>query len=207
MALWKQDIFTVLGRNLPRQKNREIIFYGEWKENIYKKRKSLQFHEERFKVLLPETKEAIQEVLADEVPGIGKKTAKAIVDAFGTDTFHVLKEPPKHETIPRIKLMAVRNFIKAEERKERLCYLMGTYDLKKGQARKVLKAFGEDATEMLDANIYNLYKAGISLADIEMNHEHPKKRKMIQSESDAGFIQQSQDYVKIKGILLFMKMI
>ena len=149
LALWKQDIFTVLGRDLPRQKNREIIFYGEWKENIYKKRKSLQFHAERFKVLLPETKEAIQEVLADEVPGIGKKTAKAIVDAFGTDTFHVLKEPPKHETIPRIKLMAVRNFIKAEERKERLCYLMGTYDLKKGQARKVLKAFGEDATEML----------------------------------------------------------
>ena len=107
LALWKQDIFTVLGRDLPRQKNREIIFYGEWKENIYKKRKSLQFHAERFKVLLPETKEAIQEVLADEVPGIGKKTAKAIVDAFGTDTFHVLKEPPKHETIPRIKLMAV----------------------------------------------------------------------------------------------------
>ena len=72
LALWKQDIFTVLGRDLPRQKNREIIFYGEWKENIYKKRKSLQFHAERFKVLLPETKEAIQEVLADEVPGIGK---------------------------------------------------------------------------------------------------------------------------------------
>ena len=74
-------------------------------------------------------------VLSDDVktiskaPGIGKKTAKAIVDAFGTDTFHVLKEPPKHETIPRIKLMAVRNFIKAEERKERLCYLMGTYCL------------------------------------------------------------------------------
>lgn len=177
LALWKQDIFTVLGRDLPRQKNREIIFYGEWKENIYKKRKSLQFHAERFKVLLPETKEAIQEVLADEVPGIGKKTAKAIVDAFGTDTFHVLKEPPKHETIPRIKLMAVRNFIKAEERKERLCYLMGTYDLKKGQARKVLKAFGEDATEMLDANIYNLYKAGISLADIEMNHEPSEEEK------------------------------
>lgn len=177
LALWKQDIFTVLGRDLPRQKNREIIFYGEWKENIYKKRKSLQFHAERFKVLLPETKEAIQEVLADEVPGIGKKTAKAIVDAFGTDTFQVLKEPPKHETIPRIKLMAVRNFIKAEERKERLCYLMGTYDLKKGQARKVLKAFGEDATEMLDANIYNLYKAGISLADIEMNHEPSEEEK------------------------------
>lgn len=139
LALWKQDIFTVLGRDLPRQKNREIIFYGEWKENIYKKRKSLQFHAERFKVLLPETKEAIQEVLADEVPGIGKKTAKAIVDAFGTDTFHVLKEPPKHETIPRIKLMAVRNFIKAEERKERLCYLMGTYDLKKVRPEKFLK--------------------------------------------------------------------
>ena len=52
-------------------------------------------------------------VLSDDVktiskaPGIGKKTAKAIVDTFGTDTFHVLKEPPKHETIPRIKLMAV----------------------------------------------------------------------------------------------------
>lgn len=89
--------------------------------------------------MLPETKEAIQEVLADEVPGIGKKTAKAIVDAFGTDTFHVLKEPPKHETIPRIKLMAVRNFIKAEERKERLCYLMGTYDLKKVRPEKFLK--------------------------------------------------------------------
>ena len=72
-ALWKEDIFTVLGRDLPRQKNREVIFYGEWKENIYKKRKSLQFHANRFKVLLPETKEAIREVLADEVAGIGKR--------------------------------------------------------------------------------------------------------------------------------------
>lgn len=177
LALWKQDIFTVLGRDLPRQKNREIVFYGEWKENIYKKRKSLQFHAERFKVLLPETKEAIQEVLADEVPGIGKKTAKAIIDAFGTDTFHVLKEKdlPKQKTIPKIKLLAVRNFIKAEERKEMLFYLMATYDLKKDQARKVLAAFGEDATETLDKNIYNLYKAGISLADIEKNHEPSKE--------------------------------
>ena len=169
-------------------------------KNIYKKRKSLQFHAERFKVLLPETKEAIQEVLADEVPGIGKKTAKAIVDAFGTDTFHVLKEPPKHETIPRIKLMAVRNFIKAEERKERLCYLMGTYDLKKGQARKVLKAFGEDATEMLDANIYNLYKAGISLADIEMNHEPSEEEKNDTNQNPVrDLFRDYKDYVKNKG--------
>lgn len=46
----------------------------------------------------------------------------------------------------------------------------------------MLKAFGEDATEMLDANIYNLYKAGISLADIEMNHEPSEEEKMIRSE-------------------------
>lgn len=43
LALWKQDIFTVLGRDLPRQKNREIIFYGEWKENIYKKENPCSF--------------------------------------------------------------------------------------------------------------------------------------------------------------------
>ena len=73
--------------------------------------------------MLPETKEAIQEVLADEVPGIGKKTAKAIVDAFGTDTFHVLKEPPKHETIPRIKLMAVRKLYQ-KLRKEKKDYVI-----------------------------------------------------------------------------------
>lgn len=30
---------------------------------------------------------------------------------------------------------------------------------------------------MLDANIYNLYKAGISLADIEMNHEPSEEEK------------------------------
>lgn len=60
---------------------------------------------------------------------------------------------------------------------------------------------------MLDANIYNLYKAGISLADIEMNHEPSEEEKMIRSESGAGFIPRLQDYVKIKDILLFMKMI
>ena len=78
LALWKQDIFTVLGRDLPRQKNREIIFYGEWKENIYKKRKSLQFHAERFKVLLPETKEAIQEVLQMKFLESGKRQQKLL---------------------------------------------------------------------------------------------------------------------------------
>lgn len=49
---------------------------------------------------------------------------------------------------------------------------------------------------MLDANIYNLYKAGISLADIEMNHEPSEEEKMIRSESGAGFIPRLQDYVK-----------
>lgn len=176
-ALWKEDIFTVLGRDLPRQKNREVIFYGEWKENIYKKRKSLQFHANRFKVLLPETKEAIREVLADEVAGIGKKTAQEIADVYGTDTFKILKDPPEHSKIPKIKLMAVRNFIRAEERKEKIFYLMATYDLKKGQARKVFTSLGDDATEMLDQNIYNLYKAGISLADIEKNYT-PSKEKL-----------------------------
>lgn len=176
-ALWKQDIFTVLGRDLPRQKNREIIFYGEWKENVYKKRRSLQFHAERFKVLLPETKEAIREVLADEVAGIGKKTAQEIVDAYGTDTFKILKDPQEHQTIPKIKLMAVRNFIRAEERKEKLFHLMSIYDLKKGQARKVFAVFGDDAVEMLDQNIYNLYKAGISFADIEKTY-NPSKEKL-----------------------------
>ena len=39
----------------------------------------------------------------------------------------------------------------------------------KRSGQKVLKAFEKMVTEMLDANIYNLYKAGISLADIEMN--------------------------------------
>ena len=38
LALWKQDIFTVLGRNLPRQKNREIIFMENGKKISIKKK-------------------------------------------------------------------------------------------------------------------------------------------------------------------------
>ena len=199
LALWKNDIFTVLGRDLPKQKNREIIFYGEWKENVYKKRKSLQFHTERFKVLLPETKEAIQEVLADEVPGIGAKTAKEIVNEFGTDTFTILKDPPMNSKIKRIKLIAVRNFIRAEERKEMLCHLMSTYDLKKGQARKALTAFGDDVTEVLDDNIYNLYKAGILLPDIEKNYHPDKEQKNDKIRIRCGIFSAITKLCKDKG--------
>lgn len=167
-AIWREDIFTAIGNDLPMKKDRETILYGKWESNEYKGRSSLQFRVERYRVLLPTDRNAIENVLANEIPGIGKKIAKTIVEAYGEDTFKVLQEgPPMNNEIPKSKSIAVREYIKAEKRKERLFSLMSFYSISKRQAKKALSRFGEKTESILENNIYFLYQSGVSLEAID----------------------------------------
>ena len=70
-AVWKETIFTALGNDLPQKKNRTIKLYGEWKENVYKGKTSLQLDVQQYELLLPTNLTDIREILVKEVPGIG----------------------------------------------------------------------------------------------------------------------------------------
>lgn len=180
-ARWSEDIFTAIGNELPMKKDRETILYGRWETNEYKGQKSLQFRTERSYVLLPTEKQHIENVLANEIPGIGKKMAKTIVDAYGEDTFSVLENGPtlKNE-IPKSKAIAVREFIQKEKKKQRICSLMALYSLKKCQAKKALKKFGDQAEEILRKNVYHLYQADMTLDMIDkINHNNVPADDMV----------------------------
>ena len=91
-AVWKETIFTALGSDLPQKKNRNIKLYGEWKENVYKGKTSLQLHVLQYKSVLPTNEKEIKEILVKEVPGIGNIQAEELLKKLGSDLFETIKK-------------------------------------------------------------------------------------------------------------------
>lgn len=83
--------FTAIGNNLPDTDSIEIDMQGKWIKSNY----GLQLQVDTYEEILPQTKEGIMGYLSSGmVKGIGPKTARLIVDLFGTRTFDVLDNYP-----------------------------------------------------------------------------------------------------------------
>lgn len=84
--------FTAVGNNLPDTDAIEVYLLGKWVKNRY----GTQLQVEAYEEVLPQTKKGIEAYLASGmVRGIGPKTAKLIVDKFGTRTFEILDNYPQ----------------------------------------------------------------------------------------------------------------
>ena len=90
------EAFTAVG-NLPgAAAGRSYILRGEFvTHHTYGE----QFAIREFEETMPSTKDGIREFLASgAMKGIGRKTAAAIVAAFGADTLRVIEEEPQRLT-------------------------------------------------------------------------------------------------------------
>ena len=140
-AVWKETIFTALGSDLPQKKNRNIKLYGEWKENVYKGKTSLQLHVLQYKSVLPTNEKEIKEILVKEVPGIGNIQAEELLKKLGSDLFETIKKADSGEAcgISEQNFTMISSFVKRQEQEERLFQLVTDFKLSKGQAKKAIK--------------------------------------------------------------------
>lgn len=88
----KPQTIKVLGQNLPHQSDWKIQFDGEWKNHP---KYGWEFIAQGHVLLQPDTKKGIEKYLCSSLfKGIGVKTAKAIVEKFGTETLKVIENEP-----------------------------------------------------------------------------------------------------------------
>ena len=149
---------TITGTNLPAIESVEIEYFGEWVTN---KKYGLQFKADSYKFVNPTTEKGIVSFLKSKAfPGIGEKTAVAIVSAFGTKTLDTIRESPnKLLTVPGITPSKVGTIITAYKKNEafsNITVFLAKYGLSSDSIVKINEKYGEKAVEMIEDNPYEI---------------------------------------------------
>lgn len=147
---------TVTGSALPAVEAVDICYYGEW---VTGKKYGLSFRADSYQFVEPKTQSGILAFLKSKAfPGIGAKTAKAIVDTFGDDTLEVIKETPqKLLTIEGITTSKLGNIIMAYKKNEAyntLAVFLYPYGISGDSIARIHEKFGSEASELIKKNPY-----------------------------------------------------
>ena len=133
-----------------------------------------QFQVDIYKTLLPTGLEQIENYLSSGlIKGIGKYTAKKIVDAFKEDTFDIIQNKPERLTeidgIGEKKAdMITKSFQEQADVKEVMMFLQA-HNISTGYSMKIFKKYGNNTINVIKDNPYRLaediYGIGFKLAD------------------------------------------
>lgn len=120
-----------------------------------------QFKIETFEKVMPEDAKSLEKYLASGViKGVGKATAKRIVDRFKDETIHVLKfEPDKLALVKGISREKAENIVEsfnAEWELWQIVKFLEQFGIGANNANKVYKKLGQTAIEQIEANPYIL---------------------------------------------------
>lgn len=148
----------VIGRNLPRIVDQTILFSGEWK---YSAKYGYTFYADSYVFLMPEKKRGIIKFLASpKFKGIGKKTAEAIVDAFGDDTLNVIENTPEKlmqvKGLDLKKIDTIKTVYAESVALNRLTVYLNTFGLSSGVIGNIYEKYKKDAEEIIKQNPYVL---------------------------------------------------
>ena len=128
-----------------------------------------QFKAEAIHRHMPEGETAVYEYLASRaIKGIGARTARLIVDEFGTDALRILEEEP--EKLTRLKGFTLKRAQAAHEAyiqqagMRRLLDFLGEHRLPVALAMPLYRRFGHTALDMVRENPYLLAENDIGLA-------------------------------------------
>jgi len=136
----------------------KLTVEGEW---VVDKKYGRQFAATSWSEIVPETKEGIERYLAGgNIPGIGPKTAKIIVAAFGEETFDIIKnEPERLMGIPGIGKTKVEricaNIRQQNVVRDIIVFLQG-YGISSNFAHKIHQLYGADSIRQMKENPYCL---------------------------------------------------
>ncbi len=150
----------------------ELKLVGVWKTHpTYGEQFSFEYYEQ----FMPATTDSILKYLSSgAVKGIGRATAKRLVDAFGEQTLEVMRdEPERLEQIRGISKDKARS-IASEIRKtfgmrEVMIYLE-KYHISTQEAVKVWKALGTEAISLIEQNPYILCESSVNVPFDRADH-------------------------------------
>lgn len=130
---------------------------GRWEED---KKHGLQFIAASVTQASPDTLFGMEKYLADNIEGVGRKTARLIVKAFGKDTKDILDlNPQKLYEVKGLKKPVIPKIIDSwQERKDinELYIYLASIHINGSVARKVFAKFGRFAIEIIAQNPYCL---------------------------------------------------
>ncbi|MDR2167493.1 MAG: ATP-dependent RecD-like DNA helicase, partial [Clostridiales bacterium] len=134
-----------------------------------------QFKAMAVEKLLPRTESGMEKFLASGViRGVGKKRAKAIIDAFGLNAFDILENSPAklaqiRGISPQKALEMGQDFKQTAAQRNTIMYLQ-SLGLTAGQCHKIYERYGAEAIDKIKENPYILAKdifgIGFKTADI-----------------------------------------
>lgn len=149
---------TVCGTNFGCSEGEYIEAVGRWVEHPEYGR---QFKADSIGAVLPESIVGLKRFLASGIiPGIGGKTAAAIVDYFGKDTCDILTNHPNRlREIPKMgmkKVTAIREaWQKYGERRKSAIFLQGL-GITPAYCARLFKRYGDAAAQKVRQNPYHL---------------------------------------------------
>ncbi len=121
-----------------------------------------QFKFSTYKKLLPKTSSALIQYIADNVKGIGKKTAKNIIDTFGDDTVNIVRFNKSKligiKGLNEEKIDDLSNFFNEEYEKWNCVEYLSNFGISVITANKIYQALGQDTIKVINENPYSLLK-------------------------------------------------
>lgn len=136
----------------------DIRARGEWTRH---KQFGLQLKAETLISIPPASRKGIEKFLASgRIRGVGKTTAKNIVDAFGTDALRVIeKESQRLEEVPGIgkskRQMIKESWIENKGVRDIMVFLH-SHGVGNAQAMRIYKQYGNEAVSLIRENPYRL---------------------------------------------------
>lgn len=156
---------VVKGYGISFAKDMEYVLQGEWRHDP---KRGTQFYTDGvYEMLTPKSTRALEKYLAsDEFRGIGPRTAKRIVKAFGEDTLSVIQSNPErlHEVrgLSDKKIDAIVEAVRRNHAYQELAlFLTGQCGVPAATTKKVFKFYtekGQNAKDEICKNPYGMLK-------------------------------------------------
>ncbi len=119
-----------------------------------------QFKFSSYKKILPKTTSALIMYIADNISGVGKKTAKNIVDTFGEETVNVIRfSMDKLYEIKGLnteKIERLNDFFNSEWEKWNTIEFLSKFQISTVIANRIYQAVGKDTIDIIKENPYSL---------------------------------------------------
>jgi exodeoxyribonuclease V alpha subunit len=154
-----EDKEAVITGHFPKIHEQETyVFHGAFKDHP---RFGMQFHAQRFKKEIPQTKQGIVDYLSSELfKGIGKKTAEKIVEQLGENAISkILETPSLLDDIPKLppdKAKSLYDSLVEHQGLERVMINLNGFGFGPQISMKIYQAYKEQALEILQKNPYKL---------------------------------------------------
>jgi exodeoxyribonuclease V alpha subunit len=148
---------TVVGKMMELQPGETVRFTGSWTTH--------KDYGEQFKAnsvhLVTKTVDSVQKFLASGlIEGIGKQTAKQILDHFGANAMDILDNDPSRinevAAIPKNRAKIIAESWEEQRHSRKVMLFLQNYGITAGLAHQIYDTYGEDTIKVIESDPYQL---------------------------------------------------